>query len=169
MTTEPMVILLAEDDEAHALLVKKNIARAGIVNQIVHVTDGQQAVDYIRRSGPFADRPIKGPLLAVLDINMPRLDGIEVLSQVKADESTARIPVIMLTTTDDPREVERCYEAGCSVYVTKPVEYDAFVEAVKRLGLFLHVVQVPPEYTIRGRSHQKDCRESELSSRFLAS
>jgi CheY-like chemotaxis protein len=70
---------------------------------------------------------------------------VQVLQQIKADESTAKIPVIMLTTTDDPREVERCYEIGCSVYITKPVEYDQFVEAVKRLGLFLQVVRIPAE------------------------
>jgi CheY-like chemotaxis protein len=140
-----MVILLAEDDEGHALLVQKNIARAGIVNQVVHVADGQQALDYVRREGKFANRAVGGPLLVVLDINMPRVDGVEVLTRVKADEATAKIPIIMLTTTDDPREVQRCYEAGCSVYVTKPVEYDAFVEAIKRLGLFLQVVQIPPE------------------------
>jgi CheY-like chemotaxis protein len=140
-----MVILLAEDDEGHALLVQKNIARAGIVNQVVHVADGQQALEYVRREGKFVDRPMGGPLLVVLDINMPRMDGVEVLTRIKADEATAKIPVIMLTTTDDPREVERCYQTGCSVYVTKPVEYDAFVEAIKRLGLFLQVVQIPPE------------------------
>jgi CheY-like chemotaxis protein len=87
---------------------------------------------------------VAGPLLMILDINMPRVDGVEVLTRVKADETTSKIPVIMLTTTDDPREVERCYQSGCSVYITKPVEYDAFVEAVKRLGLFLQVVQLPP-------------------------
>jgi CheY-like chemotaxis protein len=140
-----MLILLAEDDEGHAVLVQRNIARAGIVNQVVHVTDGQQALDYVHRKGKFAERPAGGPLLVVLDINMPRVDGVEVLTRIKADEATAKIPVIMLTTTDDPREIERCYQSGCSVYVTKPVEYDAFVEAIKRLGLFLQVVQVPPE------------------------
>lgn len=145
MKTEPMVILLAEDDEGHALLIRKNISRAGIANQIVHVTDGQQALDYVRREGEHAGRPASSPLLVVLDINMPRLDGVEVLKRIKADEATCRIPVIMLTTTDDPREVARCYEAGCSVYITKPVEYEAFVEAVKRLGLLLQVVQIPPE------------------------
>ena len=83
--------------------------------------------------------------LVLLDINMPRVDGIEVLRQIKQDEKHNRIPVIMLTTTDDPREINRAYELGCSVYVTKPVAYEAFVEAVSRLGLFLQVVRVPPE------------------------
>ena len=145
MKSEPMVILLAEDDEGHALLIKKNVARAGIVNEIVHVTDGKQALDFVRRRGAFLNRSHSGPLLVVLDINMPGLDGVQVLTRIKEDQATAAIPVIMLTTTDDPREIERCYQAGCSVYVTKPVEYDAFVEAVKRLGLFLQVVQVPAE------------------------
>ena len=83
------------------------------------------------------------PILLLLDIKMPRVDGIEVLRQLKADPETAMIPVIMLTTTDDPREVKRCYELGCSVYITKPVDYQAFVEAINRLGLFLQVVRIP--------------------------
>jgi CheY-like chemotaxis protein len=145
MATQPLLIVLAEDDEGHAYLVKQNLARAGIANEIVHVPDGQAAIDYVRREGAFADRLVNGPLLLVLDINMPRLDGIEVLARIKTDEATAKIPVIMLTTTDDPREIERCYELGCSVYITKPVEYEAFVEAVKRLGMFLQVVRVPCE------------------------
>ena len=74
---------------------------------------------------------------------MPRVDGVEVLRQIKADPRTALIPVIMLTTTDDPREIQRCYELGCSVYITKPVDYQGFVEAIKRLGLFLQVVRSP--------------------------
>ncbi len=77
---------------------------------------------------------------------MPRLDGVEVLRHIKkADASTAKLPVIMLTTTDDPREVERCYQLGCSVYITKPVNYEAFVDAMKRLGMFLNIIKVPHE------------------------
>jgi CheY-like chemotaxis protein len=145
MTAQALEILLAEDDEGHAYLVQKNLERAGIVNRVTHVTDGQAALDYVRREGQFANRRADGPLLLVLDINMPRIDGVEVLAQVKANEATAKLPVIMLTTTDDPREVQRCYQLGCSVYITKPVEYDAFVEAIHRLGLLLQVVQVPRE------------------------
>lgn len=146
MKSESIVILLAEDDDGHALLIKRNLGRAGIANQLIRVSDGQEALDYVYCTGEHADRsPSGNPLLLVLDINMPRVDGFEVLKRVKDDPATAKIPIIMLTTTDDPREVERCYEHGCSVYITKPVEYDAFVEAVKRLGLFLQVVQIPPE------------------------
>ena len=140
---EQLVILLAEDDEGHAYLVQQNLQDAGVANQLVHVKDGQEALDYVRCAGPYAGRVPHGPLLLLLDINMPRLDGVEVLRQLKADERTSQTPVIVLTTTDDPREVQRCYELGCSSYVTKPVEYDHFVEAVRRLGLFLSIVQVP--------------------------
>ena len=145
MATEPLVILLAEDDPGHAYLVRQNLARAGVANEIMHVSDGQAALDYIYRRAEYARRLPDGPMLLVLDINMPRIDGVEVLTQIKSEESTAKMPVIMLTTTDDPREIERCYELGCSVYVTKPVDYEAFVEAVRRLGLFLQVVKVPKE------------------------
>jgi len=140
-----LIILLAEDDEGHAFLIQQNLLEAGIANRIVHVKDGQEALDYIRSEGAYAGRVPNGPLLVLLDINMPRVDGVEVLRQLKADPKTDQLPVIMLTTTDDPREVQRCYELGCSSYVTKPVAYDRFVEAIRRLGLFLSIVEVPRE------------------------
>jgi CheY-like chemotaxis protein len=83
-----------------------------------------------------------GPLLVLLDINMPMVDGVEVLRQLKGDSEKAKLPVIMLTATDDSREVQLCYELGCSSYITKPVEYDRFVEAIRRLGLYLAIVKV---------------------------
>jgi CheY-like chemotaxis protein len=145
MNAQPLVILMAEDDPGHASLVRRNLRRAGVVNEVVRVEDGQEALDYIRREGAYAGRSPAGSLIVLLDINMPRLDGVEVLRRLKADEKTKQIPVMMLTTTDDPREVERCYELGCSVYVTKPVEYEQFREAVKQLGLFLQFVEVPQQ------------------------
>ncbi|MBL8795585.1 MAG: response regulator [Planctomycetia bacterium] len=138
-----MNIVLAEDDEGHATLVQRNLERAGLVNGFVHLKDGQEALDYFRNEGAYAGKPTTDTALLLLDIKMPRVDGIEVLRQLKADPRTALLPVIMLTTTDDPREIQRCYELGCSVYITKPVDYQAFVEAVRRLGLFLQVVKVP--------------------------
>lgn len=151
---ETVSILLAEDDEGHALLVQRNLQRAGITNPIWHVKDGQEAVDFLYREGAYSSRSLNGPLLLILDINMPRLDGIQVLRRVKEDPRTSPLPVIMLTTTDDPREVKQAYDLGCSVYVTKPVAYDAFVEAIRRLGLFLSIVKVPGEKEIaEGRGH----------------
>jgi CheY-like chemotaxis protein len=141
MTSEPLQILLAEDDDGHALLVERNLKRAGFVNSVMRARDGQEALDLIRKNNGVT--PAGAQFLLLLDINMPRIDGVEVLRQLKADPRTARTPVIMLTTTDDPREVERCYRLGCSVYITKPVRYEDFVEALKRLGMFLEIVKLP--------------------------
>ena len=139
-----MVILLAEDDDGHATLIQRNLHRAGVVNQVVRVVNGQQALDYIFSRGEFANRPTDLNLLLLLDINLPLLDGFEVLRQLKENPKTSQIPVILLTTTDDPRDVARGYALGCSVYITKPLKYEAFVEAIRRLGLFLEIIQVPP-------------------------
>jgi len=137
------IILIAEDDEGHAELIRKNLGRAGIVNRIIHFKDGQEAVDYLFCRGDGPHRVSGDSYVLLLDIRMPKLDGTEVLEQVKADPELRKIPVIMITTTDDPREVERCHALGCSTYITKPIEYDSFVHAIRQLGLFLSVVQVP--------------------------
>ena len=137
------LILLVEDDDGHATLVERNLRRAGVANDIVRVRDGQEGLDFVARAGAHAARATPDPVLVLLDIHMPRVDGVEVLGRLKARQETAAIPVIMLTTTDDPRDVERCYKAGCSVFISKPVSYDAFVEAVRRLGLFLQIVVLP--------------------------
>ncbi len=144
MTVEPVNIVLAEDDDGHATLIQLNLERAGLANGFVRMRDGQEVLDYIRGEGEHAGQR-HGAVLLLLDIKMPRVDGVEVLRRLKADSQTTTIPVIMLTTTDDPREVRRCYELGCNVYITKPVDYQAFIEAIRRLGLFLQVVQVPPD------------------------
>jgi CheY-like chemotaxis protein len=141
MSHEPLTVLLAEDDDGHARLIERNLQRAGLVNRVVRARDGQEALDIIR-TGSHGLPPGEHFLL-LLDINMPRVDGVEVLRQLKASAATARIPVIMLATTDDPREVERCYQLGCSVYITKPIRYEDFVEALKRLGMFLEIVKLP--------------------------
>jgi len=136
-------ILLAEDDAGHARLIQKNLRRANISNEIIIVADGQAALDYIFSEADKVESPQSPPILALLDLNMPVMDGYQVLEKMKADERTKRIPVIVLTSTDDPREVARCYDLGCNVYVTKPVEYEDFCEAIRKLGLFLSVVVMP--------------------------
>ena len=140
MIHESLQILLAEDDDGHARLIERNLKRAGFINQIVRARDGQEALNIVR---DLAATGTNSQLMLLLDINMPRIDGVEVLRQMKADPQTARTPVIMLTTTDDPREVERCYQYGCSVYITKPVRYEDFVEALNRLGMFLEIIKLP--------------------------
>jgi CheY-like chemotaxis protein len=143
MAAEPLLIVLVEDDDGHATLVERNLTRAGIANGIQRLKDGQDALDFLHGVGEYTDRKPSNPILLLLDIKMPRVDGIEVLRQIKSNPQTALIPAIMLTTTDDPREIQRCYELGCNVYITKPVDYQAFVEAINRLGLFLQVVRIP--------------------------
>jgi signal transduction histidine kinase/CheY-like chemotaxis protein len=143
LAVEPLLIVLVEDDDGHATLVERNLVRIGVSNQIVRLRDGQEALDYLAGQSGKSQGYVNQPILLLLDIKMPRVDGVEVLRQLKSDPETSMIPVIVLTTTDDPREVQRCYELGCSVYITKPVDYQAFVEAINRLGLFLQVVRMP--------------------------
>ncbi|MBI5550318.1 MAG: response regulator [Desulfobacterales bacterium] len=138
-----VIILVAEDDEGHAGLIRKNLARAGIANEIQHFKDGQEISDFLFRKGGGPHRQSGKAYVLLLDIRMPRIDGTQVLERIKADPELRKIPVIMITTTDDPREVAHCHALGCSSYITKPVAYDAFVNAIRQLGLFLSVVQVP--------------------------
>ena len=138
-----VVILIADDDGGHARLIEKNLSRAGLRNPIERFENGQQILDFLFRRGTGPKRSTDTPYLLLLDIRMPKVDGVEVLRQLKEDEELRKIPVIMLTTTDDPREVERCHSLGCSNYIVKPVDYDKFAEAIKRMGMFLSLMQVP--------------------------
>jgi len=135
-------IVMIEDDEGHARLIEKNIRRAGILNDISHFTDGHSALDFLYNSpqGPA----LNGPALVLLDLNLPDMSGTDILARIK-DESSAlkRTPVVVLTTTDDKVEIQRCYDLGCNVYITKPVNYENFAQAIRQLGLFLSVIQVP--------------------------
>jgi CheY-like chemotaxis protein len=135
-----LTIILTEDDLGHATLIKRNLKRAGLLNDIIHFTDGQQVLDFLETE---KKKKTILPALLLLDIKMPKVDGIEVLKTVKADPSLKKMPVIMITTTDDPREIERCHELGCSNYIKKPIDYDKFVDAIRKLGLFLLVVEMP--------------------------
>ncbi len=136
-------ILLVEDDPGHVRLVEKNLRRSHLANEIIAVGDGRQALDYLFEEGMYAGHQRASPLLVLLDLNLPVLDGYQVLSRIRADSRTKRIPVVVLTTTDDAREVRRCYELGCNVYITKPVDYEQFTEAIRKLGLLLSIVTLP--------------------------
>jgi len=139
---EEVVILIAEDDEGHALLIRKNLLRAKISNTIIHFKDGQEVLDFLFQRTEPCRKPGTAYLL-LLDIRMPKVDGVEVLRQIKLDPVLCKMPVTMLTTTDDPKEVLHCHELGCNNYVTKPIEYDKFVDTVSQLGLFFSVVTIP--------------------------
>ena len=139
---QPVSIIMVEDDEGHARLIEKNIRRAGITNGIRHFRDGTSALEYLHEApdGPTHN----GPALILLDLNLPDMSGIDILSRIKAaGNPLKRTPVVVLTTTDDKIEIQRCYELGCNVYITKPVNYESFADAIRQLGLFLSVIQVP--------------------------
>lgn len=137
-------ILIVEDDEGHAILIRENLEMAGLPNPVRHFRDGQAILDFFFDGSGKVVRGQDGPYLILLDIRMPKVDGIEVLRRIKADPALRMLPVIMLTTTDDTREVQRCHELGCNVYIQKPVDYDKFAEAIKRLGRFVTMLLVPP-------------------------
>src|ERR1041384_3520439 len=113
-SNQSVTILLVEDDPGHARLIERNLRRALITNTIVTLGDGQQALDYLLRENPYAGATHALPLLLLLDLNLPGLDGYQVLARLKADARTKHIPVIILTTTDEPYEIQRCYALGCN-------------------------------------------------------
>lgn len=141
--SDSVTILLVEDDPGHARLIEKNLRRNNISNDIVKLDNGKKAVDYLFSEGDCANQPLPSPLLVLLDLNLPIMSGYQVLERMKRDAKTRRIPVVILTTTDDQREVLKCYDLGCNIYITKPVDYDQFTEAIRKIGLFLSIVQVP--------------------------
>lgn len=137
---EEVTIVMIEDDEGHSKLIEKNLRRSGIDNKIIHFDDGLKAADFFFDSDYSPDG---NPILVLLDLNLPGIDGYEVLRRLKNNPKTQKVPIIILTTTDNPKEVEKCYELGCNVYMTKPVEYEAFAESIRKLGLLLSVVKIP--------------------------
>jgi CheY-like chemotaxis protein len=138
-----VLIMVAEDDAGHVRLIERNLTRAGLHNPILRFENGQQVLDYLFCAGDGPHRKPDAPYLLLLDIRMPQVDGVEVLRRVKQDSELRKIPVIMLTTTDDPREVERCHLLGCSSYIVKPVNYDKFAECIKKMGMYISLVQIP--------------------------
>jgi CheY-like chemotaxis protein len=139
--SDSVTILVVDDDPGHCELIRRNLRRAGVQNAIETAYSGDEALAFVR---PRCAQVGGSGLLLLLDVNMPgAVNGIDVLRQLKQDPVTRAVPVIMLTSTDDPREINRCYELGCNIYVTKPVDPNRFIEAVRRIGLFINIVSVP--------------------------
>jgi DNA-binding response OmpR family regulator len=145
--TMPVTIIMIEDDEGHARLIERNIRRSGVNNDIIPFTNGTDAMNYLFGSDGSGQSHKGQALLILLDLNLPDMTGIDILRQIKENKTLKSAPVVVLTTTDDSREIKRCYELGCNVYITKPVNYESFANAIRQLGLFFSVIQVPPAAT----------------------
>jgi DNA-binding response OmpR family regulator len=141
--SEHVTIIMIEDDEGHALLIERNIRRAGVRNEIIPFKNGTDAVRYLFGSDGSGIKSSGRAFLILLDLNLPDMSGVDILKRVKENEHLKLTPVVVLTTTDDEREIKRCYDLGANVYVTKPVNYDSFANAIRQLGLFFSVIQVP--------------------------
>jgi DNA-binding response OmpR family regulator len=139
----PVNIVMIEDDEGHARLIERNIRRAGVNNPIEQFRDGRSALEYLLGEDGSGAPSAKRHQMVLLDLNLPDMSGIDILARIKANEHTRRSPVVVLTTTDDSREIQRCYDLGANVYITKPVNYEGFANAIRQLGLFFTVMQVP--------------------------
>jgi len=137
-------ILIADDDMGHATLLRRNLKRLGLVNPMIHFKDGQEVLDFLFREAGGPQRQEGHTYLLLLDIRMPKVDGLQVLRTIKADPVVGKIPVIMITTTNDPRDIEQCHLCGCSGYMVKPVKYEKFVDVIRKLGLFFTVIEEVP-------------------------
>lgn len=144
MTPADLQIVLAEDDDGHATLVRRNLRRAGLSRDPVRLKDGQELLDYVHRRGDFAARPVHEAAAIVLDLNMPRLGGLDALRQLKAD-GRVPFPVFVFTTTDNPVEILKCYSLGAAGCLVKPVDFGSFGEMVQQFAAFLMTVRLPGE------------------------
>lgn len=140
---KPVTIIMVEDDQGHARLIEKNIRRAGVNNELIAFVDGASALAYLLGPDGSGEISSRRQLLVLLDLNLPDMAGVDILTKIKNNIHLKRTPVVVLTTTDDSREIQNCYDLGANVYITKPVNYDGFSNAIRQLGLFFSVIQVP--------------------------
>jgi two-component system, response regulator len=139
-------VLLVEDNMSDAELTIRALKKNNLANNLVHLEDGQEALDYIFAEGTYSDRNIEDtPKIILLDLKMPRIDGIQVLQKIKSDERTKKIPVIILTSSKEDPDIQECYNLGANSYVVKPVQFDKFITAVSSIGLFWLLLNQPPK------------------------
>lgn len=144
-------ILLVEDDPKDIELTLAALAENNLANEVAVARDGVEALDYLHRRGAFAHRVQGNPVVILLDLKMPRMDGIQVLQQIKTDEQFHLVPVVILTSSRESLDLEACYRLGVNAYVVKPVRFVEFVEAVKQTGIFWALINQPPPNTVPGK------------------
>ncbi len=145
MLTTSVEILLVEDSINDAELTIREMKKHNLANDLLHVKDGEEALDYIFGKGSFANRLIEHrPKLVLLDIQMPKINGIEVLQQIKSDDRTRTIPVVMLTSSKEDPDIKRCYELGANSYIVKPVNFEAFTAAIRSIHYYWLLLNEPP-------------------------
>lgn len=145
ISTKPVTILLVEDDPGHSELIEMTLDEVGLNNPIYRVDNGRSALDFVYGTGEYETAGSRMPLVILLDLNLPVLNGLQVLKHLKSDERTRSIPIVILTTTQEKREIRECYRLGCNAYLSKPLDYDEFQNAILQLGLFMSVITVPDE------------------------
>jgi DNA-binding response OmpR family regulator len=144
-------ILIVEDDPRDVELTLTALEEYNLANAVVVTRDGQEALDYLYRRGQFHTRPDGNPAVMLLDLKLPKVDGLEVLKQVRSDEHLEMIPVVVLTSSHEEKDMMRSYKLGVNAYVVKPVDFHEFVNAVKELGVFWAVINEPPPGSVRNR------------------
>jgi CheY-like chemotaxis protein len=151
MTLDEIEILLVEDNPTDAELTMRALKRKNLINKLVWVKDGAEALDFLFAKGEYSDRNVDDlPKLILLDLRMPKVDGLEVLHKIKEDERTRRIPVVVLTSSKEDRDIVESYKLGVNSYVSKPVEFDEFIDAVSTMGFYWILINKPPSEVPHG-------------------
>jgi CheY-like chemotaxis protein len=142
-------LLLVEDDPKDVELTLSALSEYNLANEIVVARDGAEALDYLYRRETFSSRPEGNPVVILLDLKLPRLDGIQVLKQLKSNEQMRLIPVVVLTSSREDRDLEECYKLGVNAYVVKPVHFPEFAKVVKEIGVFWALINEPPPRSVK--------------------
>ncbi len=151
MSLDEIEILLVEDNPTDAELTMRALKRKNLINKLVWVKDGAEALDFLFAKGEYSDRNADDlPKLILLDLRMPKVDGLEVLQEIKADDRTKRIPVVVLTSSKEDRDIVESYKLGVNSYVSKPVEFDEFIDAVSTMGFYWILINKPPSEVPHG-------------------
>lgn len=147
MNMHSVELLMAEDNETDAELTIRELKKHNMANNLVHVRNGEEVLDFIYGRGRFAAREGSRnfPKMILLDIQMPRVNGLEVLKQIKSDPQTQSIPVVILTSSKENPDIKKCYELGANSYIVKPVNFEGFAEAIRNLGLYWLLLNQPPD------------------------